>query len=752
MNSQRVWTSGAVARLNPMCPARGWDGSGWSEGRRERQQWRVPLALLLLFALAACGGGGGGGEENSPPSTTPSDVANVAGEWSITERLNSTCTDDDYKQYSVDVTQSGTELTVVAGGNSYSGRIDGSTVSWTGSYQEDGGTTTITAMTLTLSSDANTLTGSSSWQWVSNSGAQRCEGTTQVTGERAQRLDTTAPSAPSELRAEARSASQVELIWSQSSDDSGVTGYKIYRGNEYTRTVTGTQATESGLQRATEYCYQVSAVDAANNESAKSPRDCATTAAQADATAPTAPSNLVATSTAGAIKLTWAAASDNIAVAGYRLYRDGVLLATVTGTQASDTGVTAGTQYCYEVTAIDADDNESAKSAQQCATSGAGADATAPTAPTSLTLTTGATRVDLNWSASTDNIAVTGYKIYRNGQYVKSVAAIAVSDTGLSTSTQYCYQVTAVDAAGNESQKSTEQCGRTLKLGPTLAQPSVSNGSVQLSWTYEWSGLTSTADGYVLEESTTSATQGFTQIFSSANGTAYDRESPKTRTFTRQPGTYRYRVKAVVRGTSTDWSNVATATIEAASSTTLSVNPSADNALIYSTTNSSAQNTVYRTQDLSVGCNWAAGLYASDFVCSATALKFDIQSQIAGRTIISASLRLYPYILPADYNTTYAVNAYAASWSASSITFANQPNHYTSNQDTVNPPATVAVPLEFDVKAIVQAWANGTWTNNGFLLRDTQTTVPGYTAYRATSFHSVDTSTTKRPVLVIEYQ
>lgn len=715
---------------------------------------RLLIALCLSFALVACGGGGGGGSGDGSTPSTPSDVANVAGEWNITERLNSTCSDDDYNQYSVNVTQSGTALTVLAGGNSYSGHIDGSTVSWTGSYPEDGGTTTITAMTLTLSSDANTLTGTSSWQWVSDSGAERCEGTTQVTGERAQPLDTTPPSVPSDLAISVDSSTRLQLTWTQSSDDSGVTGYRVYRGDAYTRTVTGTQTTESGLQRATQYCYQVSAVDAANNESAKSTQQCATTAAQADTTAPTAPSNLVATGASGAINLTWTAASDNIAVVNYKLYRDGTLLTTVTGTQASDTGVTAGTQYCYQVSAIDADDNESAKSAQQCASSGAGSDATAPSVPAGLTLTSGATRIDLSWSASTDTVAVTGYKIYRNSQYVKTTRVTGASDTGLSATTQYCYQVTAVDAAGNESSRSAEQCGRTLMTGPTLAQPSASNGSVQLSWTYQWSGLTSTKDGYVLEESTTSATQGFTQIFSSANSTAADRQSPQTRTLTRQPGTYRYRVKAVVRGTATDWSNVATVTVAALASTTLSVNPSADNSLVYSTMNSSAKSTVYRTQDLSVGCNWAAGLYASDFVCGETALKFDIQSRIAGKTIVSATLRLYPYILPAEYNTTYAVNAYAGSWSATSITFANQPNYYTSSQDTVDPPATTTVPLEFDVKAIVQAWANGTWVNNGFLLRDTDTTVPGYTAYRATSFYSVDTASTstKRPVLVIEYQ
>ena len=208
----------------------------------------------------------------------------------------------------------------------------------------------------------------------------------------------------------------------------------------------------------------------------------------------------------------------------------------------------------------------------------------------------------------------------------------------------------------------------------------------------------------------------------------------------------------MVRGTSTDWSNVATVTVPTPTNTALSVNPAADNAMFYNTRNPSAQNTVYRTQELSVGCNWAAGLYTSDFVCASSALKFDIQSQIAGRTIVSATLRLNPYILPAEYSTTYAVNAFVAAWSPTSLTFANQPNYYTAGGVTVDPPTTAVIPLEFDVRAIVQAWANGTWVNKGFLVRDTHVTIPGYTAYRATAFYSMDNSTTKRPVLVIEYR
>jgi hypothetical protein len=57
----------------------------------------------------------------------------------------------------------------------------------------------------------------------------------------------------------------------------------------------------------------------------------------------------------------------------------------------------------------------------------------------------------LAWSASTDNIGVTGYQVKRNGNTVATVATLAYTDSGLTASTTYSYSVVAVDAAGNTS-------------------------------------------------------------------------------------------------------------------------------------------------------------------------------------------------------------------------------------------------------------------------------------------------------------
>ena len=94
---------------------------------------------------------------------------------------------------------------------------------------------------------------------------------------------------------------------------------------------------------------------------------------------------------------------------------------------------------------------------------GGGGDASPPSAPTGLTATaTGSTSVSLGWMASTDNVGVTGYRVYRGtGGAVPSLLATvsgtqtAYADTSVAAGTSYTYQVSAIDAAGNESQKAS---------------------------------------------------------------------------------------------------------------------------------------------------------------------------------------------------------------------------------------------------------------------------------------------------------
>ncbi|MFK0171644.1 glycoside hydrolase family 6 protein [Streptomyces sp. NPDC090306] len=87
---------------------------------------------------------------------------------------------------------------------------------------------------------------------------------------------------------------------------------------------------------------------------------------------------------------------------------------------------------------------------------GGTSDTQAPTVPGGLTVSaTTSDSASLTWTASTDNTAVTGYDVYRNGTKVGSATATSFTDTGLSASTSYTYTVKAKDAAGNVSAAST---------------------------------------------------------------------------------------------------------------------------------------------------------------------------------------------------------------------------------------------------------------------------------------------------------
>lgn len=183
------------------------------------------------------------------------------------------------------------------------------------------------------------------------------------------------------------------------------------------------------------------------------------TASTADTIAPTAPLSLTATAaTSSVMNLAWLASTDNVGVTGYQLFRNGTLIGTTSSLTYNDSGLAASTQYSYTVKAYDAAGNVSA--ASNTATSSTlpsgvmtgGTDTIAPSTPTSLTATaTSSSAVSLAWGASTDNVAVTGYRILRNGAYLTTVTSTSFNDSGLFASTTYTYSVSALDSAGNQS-------------------------------------------------------------------------------------------------------------------------------------------------------------------------------------------------------------------------------------------------------------------------------------------------------------
>ena len=99
------------------------------------------------------------------------------------------------------------------------------------------------------------------------------------------------------------------------------------------------------------------------------------------------------------------------------------------------------------------------------------ADTTAPSRPTRLRATAAsAEQINLSWTASTDDVGVTGYEVFRNKSRIATIGdATTYSDTTVQASTTYSYQVRALDAAGNKSSLSTAASATTPAAPPTGA-------------------------------------------------------------------------------------------------------------------------------------------------------------------------------------------------------------------------------------------------------------------------------------------
>lgn len=190
--------------------------------------------------------------------------------------------------------------------------------------------------------------------------------------------DTTPPTAPANLSGSAVSATQINLTWNASTDNTGVSGYTVYRNGTKIGTASGTSYSDTGLSQNTSYTYTVSAMDSAGNVSPQSAPIAITTPAS-DTTPPSVPGGLKATSvTPNSVTIAWNPSTDNVAVSGYQVFRNGSKIATVGSTSYSDSGLSSSTGYSYTVAAFDGSNNVSAQSSPLSVTTSTGSSPVAP--------------------------------------------------------------------------------------------------------------------------------------------------------------------------------------------------------------------------------------------------------------------------------------------------------------------------------------------------------------------------------------
>ncbi|MCZ8167839.1 MAG: reprolysin-like metallopeptidase [Flavobacterium sp.] len=190
------------------------------------------------------------------------------------------------------------------------------------------------------------------------------------------------------------------------------------------------------------------------------------TSGVADTQAPTAPTLSASGTTGTSTNLSWTGATDNVAVTGYDVFQGATLLGSTVATTFAVTGLTPATTYSFTVRAKDAAGNVSVASNAVSVTTTA-PDTTAPTAPTLSASGTTSTSTNLSWTGATDNVAVTGYDVFRGTTLIGSTANTTFAVTGLTAATTYTFNVRAKDAAGNVSVNSNTVTVTTLTASVT---------------------------------------------------------------------------------------------------------------------------------------------------------------------------------------------------------------------------------------------------------------------------------------------
>ncbi len=116
-------------------------------------------------------------------------------------------------------------------------------------------------------------------------------------------------------------------------------------------------------------------------------------------------------------------------------------------------------------------------------------DTASPTEPTNLVASNITTfSVDLSWDASTDNVEVTSYDIFVNGNLVKNTTNTSTTISSLNSNTTFSFEVLAKDIANNLSAKSTALAATTLEdiTAPSIPENIIISNETGVSFKVSW--------------------------------------------------------------------------------------------------------------------------------------------------------------------------------------------------------------------------------------------------------------------------
>ena len=253
--------------------------------------------------------------------------------------------------------------------------------------------------------------------------------------------------------------------------------------------VTSHSLSISGLSSSTIYHFAVVSTNAEALTSTSSDQTFSTT------TNPPVISNISANATTTSATITWTTDQSSASEVVYGTTTDygsaSSSASNVTSHGVTLTGLTASTTYDYEAVSTNTS-SQTSTSTNQTFTTASPLDTTPPSAPGSFAAdAVSSDEVDLSWSASTDNVGVANYELYRDSSLIASPTGTTYSDLGLSASTTYSYAIVAVDTSGNVSASSTASA---------TTEGSVEDGSINVvdQFGTDWHTQRIGGGGYVI--------------------------------------------------------------------------------------------------------------------------------------------------------------------------------------------------------------------------------------------------------------
>ncbi|WP_251551575.1 fibronectin type III domain-containing protein [Neobacillus muris] len=282
----------------------------------------------------------------------------------------------------------------------------------------------------------------------------------------------------------------VTLTWNGASDNTGVSGYTVFKdgqkiGTAYT-TTSGTSYTVTGLTPAKEYTFKVEAADATGNRTSDGPQTKVTTSGTADVTKPVLPAStqmkepttmIPASDTFNGQKVeviypgftwasvTWQPASDDTGIAGYNVYANGEFHGFADSNNYTLTELQPGTKYRIEVEAVDLAGNKTPYGSTYELETAVPYAIGAPSFKGGLQAQMGADKksVTLSWNRATaENQEVLGYRVYVNGQPIKPEGAVFTPINNEVTTIETTYTITGLKR-GKEYTFKVEAVGKGIK-------------------------------------------------------------------------------------------------------------------------------------------------------------------------------------------------------------------------------------------------------------------------------------------------